>query len=58
MSAAAIDDLAGVFHLGERLFQAEKVPNLYPTWNVPKDPFRIMGRLFYFDINWRQDEGR
>lgn len=28
-----IDDLPGVFHLGERLFSAEKVPNLYRTWD-------------------------
>ena len=28
-----IDDLAGVFHLGERLFSAQKVPNLYRTWD-------------------------
>lgn len=27
-----IDDLAEVFHLGEVLFKAEKVPNLYRTW--------------------------
>ncbi len=29
-----IDDLAAVFHLGERLFRAEKVPNLYRTWDA------------------------
>jgi ribosomal protein S18 acetylase RimI-like enzyme len=28
-----IDDFATVFHLGERLFKAEKVPNLYRTWD-------------------------
>ena len=28
-----IDDLAGVFHLGEKLFEAQKVPNLYRTWD-------------------------
>jgi ribosomal protein S18 acetylase RimI-like enzyme len=28
-----IDDLAKVFHLGEKLFKAEKVPNLYRTWD-------------------------
>jgi len=28
-----IDDFPAVFHLGERLFQAEKVPNLYRTWD-------------------------
>ena len=28
-----IDDLAPVFHLGERLFTSEKVPTLYRTWD-------------------------
>ena len=28
-----IDDLATVFHLGERLFTAREVPNLYRTWD-------------------------
>jgi ribosomal protein S18 acetylase RimI-like enzyme len=28
-----IDDLAAVFHLGETLFSAQKVPNLYRTWD-------------------------
>jgi ribosomal protein S18 acetylase RimI-like enzyme len=28
-----IDDLAHVFHLGELLFTAEEVPNLYRTWD-------------------------
>lgn len=28
-----IDDLAGVFHLGEMLFQSETAPNLYRTWD-------------------------
>jgi ribosomal protein S18 acetylase RimI-like enzyme len=28
-----IDDLAQVFHLGERLFTAEDVPNLYRIWD-------------------------
>ena len=27
-----IDDLADVFHLGESVFKAENVPNLYRTW--------------------------
>jgi ribosomal protein S18 acetylase RimI-like enzyme len=27
-----IDDLADVFHLGETVFKAERVPNLYRTW--------------------------
>ena len=28
-----IDDIAGVFHLGEKLFTAQDVPNLYRTWD-------------------------
>ncbi len=28
-----IDDFAAVFHLGERLFKAGRVPNLYRTWD-------------------------
>jgi ribosomal protein S18 acetylase RimI-like enzyme len=28
-----IDDIATVFHLGECLFQAREVPNLYRTWD-------------------------
>ena len=28
-----IDDIAPVFHLGEKLFTAKKVPNLYRTWD-------------------------
>jgi ribosomal protein S18 acetylase RimI-like enzyme len=28
-----IDDIAKVFHLGEKLFTAQKVPNLYRTWD-------------------------
>jgi ribosomal protein S18 acetylase RimI-like enzyme len=28
-----IDDLAPVFHLGERLFTSKKVPTLYRTWD-------------------------
>ncbi len=28
-----IDDLAPVFHLGEKLFTSEKYPNLYRTWD-------------------------
>ncbi|MFC1896471.1 GNAT family N-acetyltransferase [Thermodesulfobacteriota bacterium] len=31
--AMEIDDLPKVFHLGERLFQAETVPNMYRTWD-------------------------
>jgi len=39
-----IDDLADVFHLGEKLFEAEKVPNLYRTW----DEFEVV-ELFNSD---------
>lgn len=28
-----IDDFPGVFHLGEQLFRAQRVPNLYRTWD-------------------------
>jgi ribosomal protein S18 acetylase RimI-like enzyme len=28
-----IDDIARVFHLGEKLFTAQKAPNLYRTWD-------------------------
>lgn len=31
--SAAIDDLAPVFHLGERLFTSQQYSNLYRTWN-------------------------
>ena len=34
-----IDDLAVVFHLGERLFTSKKVPTLYRTW----DEFEVTG---------------
>lgn len=33
-----IDDLAEVFHLGEQLFTADRVPNLYRTW----DPYEVV----------------
>lgn len=33
-----IDDVAEVFHLGEELFTADRVPNLYRTW----DPFEVV----------------
>jgi ribosomal protein S18 acetylase RimI-like enzyme len=39
-----IDDLGLVFHLGEKLFTADKVPNLYRTW----DEFEII-ELFHAD---------
>ena len=28
-----IDDLAGVFHMGEKLFEAQSLKNLYRTWD-------------------------
>jgi ribosomal protein S18 acetylase RimI-like enzyme len=28
-----IDDFPAVFHLGEKLFRAQRVPNLYRTWD-------------------------
>jgi len=34
-----VDDLAPVFHLGEELFTANTVPNLYRTW----DEFEVVG---------------
>jgi ribosomal protein S18 acetylase RimI-like enzyme len=34
-----IDDLAYVFHLGERLFTSKKVPTLYRTW----DEYEVTG---------------
>ena len=42
-----IDDLSGVFHLGEELFKVEKVPNMYRTW----DPFEVVG-LFHSDTEF------
>jgi len=39
-----IDDLAKVFHLGEKLFMAEKVPNMYRTW----DEYEVI-ELFHAD---------
>jgi ribosomal protein S18 acetylase RimI-like enzyme len=30
---AAIDDLAGIFHLGEKVFTPQEVSNLYRTWD-------------------------
>lgn len=29
-----IDDIAEVYHLGEELFKAEEVPNMYRTWDT------------------------
>jgi ribosomal protein S18 acetylase RimI-like enzyme len=34
-----IDDLAAVFHLGERLYSSKDTPNLYRTW----DEFEVTG---------------
>ena len=42
-----IDDLAKVFHLGERLFTAQEVPNLYRTW----DEFEVID-LFQTDTEY------
>jgi ribosomal protein S18 acetylase RimI-like enzyme len=39
-----IDDLAQVFHLGERLFTARAFPNMYRTW----DEYEVVG-LFQSD---------
>lgn len=39
-----IDDVAKVFHLGERLFDSQKVPNTYRTW----DEFEVI-ELFHGD---------
>jgi ribosomal protein S18 acetylase RimI-like enzyme len=42
-----VDDLAPVFHLGEKLFTANTVPNLYRTW----DEFEVVG-LFQSDSEY------
>ncbi len=42
-----VDDLAPVFHLGEMLFTANAVPNLYRTW----DEFEVVG-LFQSDSEY------
>jgi ribosomal protein S18 acetylase RimI-like enzyme len=42
-----VDDVAPVFHLGEKLFTANKVPNLYRTW----DEFEVVG-LFQSDSEY------
>ena len=42
-----VDDLAPVFHLGEKLFTANTVPNLYRTW----DEFEVVG-LFQSDSDY------
>jgi len=42
-----IDDLATVFHLGEKLFTARDVPNLYRTW----DDYEVID-LFHSDSEY------
>lgn len=42
-----IDDLSEVFHLGENLFKAQKVPNMYRTW----DSYEVTG-LFHSDTEF------
>jgi ribosomal protein S18 acetylase RimI-like enzyme len=42
-----IDDLATVFHLGEKLFTAQEVPNLYRTW----DEYEVIS-LFQSDAEY------
>ncbi len=42
-----IDDLAEVFHLGEELFKAEQVPNMYRIW----DPYEVT-ELFNADTEF------
>jgi ribosomal protein S18 acetylase RimI-like enzyme len=42
-----VDDVAPVFHLGEQLFTANTVPNLYRTW----DEFEVVG-LFQSDSDY------
>jgi ribosomal protein S18 acetylase RimI-like enzyme len=39
-----LDDLAAVFHMGEKLFTAREAPNLYRTW----DEYELI-ELFYAD---------
>jgi len=36
---AAIDDLAAIFHLGEKLFRPQEISNLYRTW----DEYEVTG---------------
>lgn len=42
-----IDDIAQVFHLGEKLFTAESAPNTYRTW----DEYEVI-ELFYGDVEF------
>lgn len=51
-----IDDLAAVFHLGERLFTAREAPNLYRTW----DEYEVIS-LFQSDSEFclvAEDDGQ
>ncbi len=43
----SIDDVAAVFHLGERIFTASQVPNLYRTWDEYEilEPFQTNSEL-------------
>ena len=42
-----IDDIPVVFHMGEELFKAQEVPNMYRTW----DPYEVVG-LFNSDTEF------
>jgi len=42
-----IDDIAQVFHLGEKLFTVESAPNTYRTW----DEYEVI-ELFYGDVEF------
>lgn len=42
-----IDDIAMVFHLGEKLFKAEEAPNTYRTW----DEYEVI-ELYYGDVEF------
>lgn len=42
-----IDDIPKVFHMGETLFKAQEVPNMYRTW----DPYEVVG-LFNSDTEF------
>ena len=44
---AEIDDLPGIFHLGEKLFTSREFPNLYRTW----DEYEVTG-LFHSDTDY------
>ena len=42
-----IDDIAMVFHLGEKIFKAEEAPNTYRTW----DQYEVV-ELYYGDVEF------